>query len=209
MPLTNVGKRRRPINFHAAHLYLRMNLSAAARALAVWKMLQHGAKTAPTPLLNRDANFLDAAMDAAWDTAVVRCYALQDTHKGTVSLDRLLKLSVESDPRTGKPFIDSKDRAQIQGKLDVAIRDSKHIALLRHNQLAHISAIRSLPEVNRIKVKARQEIGPYIERCLDIFADVTLAGYRRVLSFPNFDKEISEDLEVLLTAYSRLRGASG
>jgi hypothetical protein len=186
-----------------------MNLSAAANAFAVWRNLQQGAKTAPTSLRNRDANFLDAAMDAAWATAVVRCYSLQDTRSNVVSLDRLLKLSAEVDPRTGWPFVASKDRAPIQAKLQIAIRDSKNIALLRHNELAHISAILSLPEIDRIKAKARREIGPYIERCLDIFADITLAGYNRRLDFPDFDREISEDLEVLLTVYSNLRGASG
>jgi hypothetical protein len=184
-----------------------MNLAAAARSLALWKTLQRGAQAA-TPLYNRGADFLNAAMDAAWANAVVRCYALQDHHRGAISLDRLLKLSAEIDPRTGKQFIVSKDRLEIQARLDAATQQSQNVALLRNNEVAHISAILSLPEINRIKAKARREIDAYMERCLEIFADITLAGYGRELPFPDFDREIGEDLEVLFTAYSNLRSAS-
>jgi hypothetical protein len=184
-----------------------MTLAAAASSVALWKNLQRGAETA-TPLRDRGADLLNAAMDAAWANAVVRCYALQDKHRNTVSLDRVLKLSAEIDPRTGRQFIASKDRLEIQARLDVATRQSQNIALLRHNEVAHISAVLSLPEINRIKAKARGEIDFYMERCLEIFADITLAGYGRALPLPDFDKEIGEDLEVLLTAYSNLQGTS-
>lgn len=184
-----------------------MNLAAAARSLALWKTLQRGAQMG-IPLPYRGADFLNAAMDAAWANAVVRCYALQDNHRNAVSLDSLLRLSAEIDPRTGKQFIASKDRLEIQARLDAAMRQSQNVALLRNNEVAHISAVLSLPEINRIKAKARREIDAYMERCLEIFADITLAGYGSELHLPDFDDEIGEDLEVLFTAYSNLHGAS-
>jgi hypothetical protein len=194
----------RPVNFHAAHVQLNRNIHAAARSVALWKALQRrAAKVKP---LNRETCFLDAAMLAAWTSAIVRCYALVDSHKSSLSLKRLLQLSAENDPRTAKPFISEAERDRIEEEVNVAKRLSKYIEVLRHNEEAHISSFVTIPEIRRTTPRARDEIVRFLEQCVKAFEDISLAAYGEKLPIPAYEKEIDDDLDILLTVYPQLRG---
>jgi hypothetical protein len=195
---------KKKANFHYAHCQLFQNLWAAARSVALWNELHKAAAKAKT--LNRKACFLDAAMSAAWTAAVVRCYALIDSHRSSLSLEKLLELSGEIDPRTKAPFMTASERERIEKKLQAAKRLCKHIKVLRHSQEAHVSSFLGMPN-SRTQTAARTEILGFLSECRQIFQEITLAAYEKDYPFPDFENEIGEDLKVFLTVYSRLRGA--
>jgi hypothetical protein len=192
-------------NFHYAYMQLSRNLWAAARSVALWNVLHKAAAKAKT--LNREACFLDAAMSAAWTAAIVRCYALIDSHKNSLSLEKLLKLSGEIAPHTKNTFMTAGARQRIQQKLEATKPLCKHIKVLRHNEEAHISSFLVMPKISRTQPAARTQIVGFISECVQIFDEITLAAYDKHWSSPNFEKEIADDLNVFLTVYPQLRGA--
>lgn len=98
------------------------------------------------------------------------------------------------------------DRDRIDKKLQAAKRLCKHIKVLRHNKEAHVSSFLGMPN-SRTHAAARTEILGFLSECRQVFQEITLAAYPKWnYPFPDFEKEIGDDLKVFLTLYSRLRG---
>jgi hypothetical protein len=194
------------MNFHGALVAVEGQLFKATQAVALWNSLHLKVKTCQQLKGKRETSFLDAAMASAWTAAIVNCYALQDTRKNTSSFEEVVSLSAESDPDTGEPFLQESLREEIIQRLKSARKIGSNIEILRHNREGHISLILIEPDFWDSEKKARNDLQRYLGELTQILNAVEVAAGYQKSELSNIEKEIADDLDVLFTAYPKLKG---